>query len=81
LKQALKERFTVDEDVIDAVQNWLNVQPQNAFFLVESKKFEKRWVKCFEVEGLYVEEWCTFHFYLRNTYKYFKNPLLFEFSP
>jgi hypothetical protein len=42
LKEELRGRsLPTDEDVIDAVQNWLNLLLQN-FFLTESKKLVKR---------------------------------------
>jgi len=36
MKEALRGRFSSDEEVIGAVQNWLKTQPKN-FFLTELK--------------------------------------------
>jgi hypothetical protein len=36
-KEALRGRFLSDEEIIDAVQNWLKTQPRS-FFLTELKK-------------------------------------------
>jgi hypothetical protein len=55
MKEALRgTRFSSDEEVIGAVQNSLKTQPKT-FFLTELKKIVKRWNRCVEVEGDYVE--------------------------
>jgi hypothetical protein len=39
MKEALRgRRFSSDEEVTGAVQNWLKTQPKNFFFLTELKK-------------------------------------------
>jgi hypothetical protein len=48
-------RFSSDEEVNDAVQNWLNMQQKN-FFSDGIKNLVKRWKRCVEVEGDYVEK-------------------------
>jgi hypothetical protein len=41
MKSALRgRRFSSDEEVIGAVQNWLKTQPKNFFFLTELKSCE-----------------------------------------
>jgi hypothetical protein len=40
---------------IGAVQNWLKTRPRNVIF-DEIEKFLKRWNRCVEVEGDYVEK-------------------------
>jgi hypothetical protein len=47
VKEAVRRRFSSDEEIIGAVQNWLKTQP---------KKLVKCWNRCFEVEGDYVEK-------------------------
>jgi hypothetical protein len=32
VKEALRGRFSLDEEVIGTVQNWLKTQPKNFFF-------------------------------------------------
>jgi hypothetical protein len=32
VKEALRRRFSSDEEVIDVVQNWLKTQPKELFF-------------------------------------------------
>jgi histone-lysine N-methyltransferase SETMAR len=56
MKETLRGgRFSSDEDVIGAAQNWLKMQPKN--FLSDGiKQFVKRWNRCIEVEGDYVEK-------------------------
>jgi hypothetical protein len=44
-----------DEEAIGVVQNWLKTQPAN-FFSGRIKKLVKRWNRCVEVEGDYVEK-------------------------
>jgi hypothetical protein len=39
-----------------AVQNWLKDATKKHFILTEFKKIQKRWNRCFEVEGDYVEK-------------------------
>jgi hypothetical protein len=41
---------------VGAVQNWLQTQPKKTFFLTELKTRVKRWNRCVEVEGDYVEK-------------------------
>jgi hypothetical protein len=56
MKEALRgRRFSSDEKVISAVQNWLKTQPKNFFFSDGIKKFVKPWNQCVEVEGDYIE--------------------------
>jgi hypothetical protein len=38
MKEALRGRFSSDEEVIGAVQNWLNTRPKH-FLLTELKNF------------------------------------------
>jgi hypothetical protein len=40
VKEALRRRFSSDEQVIGAVQNWLKTQPKKIFFLAELKSYE-----------------------------------------
>jgi histone-lysine N-methyltransferase SETMAR len=57
VKEALRgKRFSSDEEVIVAVQNWLKTQPKNFFFSDGIKKLVKCWNRCVEVEGNYVEK-------------------------
>jgi hypothetical protein len=54
-KEALRgRRFSPDEEVIGAVQNWLQTQPNN-FSSDENKRLVKHWNRCIEVEGDYVK--------------------------
>jgi hypothetical protein len=46
--------FSSDKEVIGTVQNWLKTQPKNFFLTI--KKLVKRWNRCVEVEGDYVEK-------------------------
>jgi hypothetical protein len=56
MKEALRgRRFSSSEEVIGAVQKWLKPQAEN-FFVTELKKLVKRWNRCVEVEGDYVEK-------------------------
>jgi hypothetical protein len=56
MKEALRgRRFSSDEEVIGAVQNWLETIPKN-FFYDGIKKLVKRWNRCVEVEGDYIEK-------------------------
>jgi hypothetical protein len=55
IKESLRERrFSSDEEVIGAVQNWLKTQPV-VLFLTELKRL-KHWNLCIEVEGDCVEK-------------------------
>jgi hypothetical protein len=57
MKEPLRERrFSSDEEVIDAEQNWLKTQPKSFFFFYGIKKLVERWNRCVEVEGDYVEK-------------------------
>jgi hypothetical protein len=58
MKEALRIKiFSSDEEVIGAVQNWLKTQPKNSFLSDGiKKKLVKRWNRCVEVEGGYVEK-------------------------
>jgi hypothetical protein len=57
MKEALRgRRFSSDEEVIGAVQNWLKTQPRNFFYDGIKKELVKRWNRCVEVEGDYVEK-------------------------
>jgi hypothetical protein len=57
MEEALRgRRFSSDEEVTGAVQNWLK-RNQKTFLLTElKKKLGKRWNRCVEVEGDYVEK-------------------------
>jgi hypothetical protein len=56
MKEALRgRRFSSDEEVIGAVQNWLKTQPKT-FFSDVIEKLVKRWNRCVKVEGDYVEK-------------------------
>jgi hypothetical protein len=48
-------RLSSDEEVIGAVQHWLKNQPK-FFFPGGIKKIVRRWNRCIEVEGDYVEK-------------------------
>jgi hypothetical protein len=50
-KEALGgRRFSSDEEIFGAVQNWLKTQLKN-FFSDVIKKIVKRWNRCVEIEG------------------------------
>jgi hypothetical protein len=51
-----RRRFSSEEVVIGAMQNWLKTQPKNFFSDEIKKKLVKRWNRCVEVEGDYVEK-------------------------
>jgi hypothetical protein len=52
MKEALRERFSSDEEIIGAVQNWLKTQRKKCFFfLMDLKKPVQLWNRCAEVEG------------------------------
>ena len=54
LKNALRDRrFAADDEVEEAVHNWLRSQPQT-FFSNGIKKLTDRWAKCIE-KGDYIE--------------------------
>jgi hypothetical protein len=56
MKEALREgKFSSDGAVIGAAQNLLKMQPGN-FSSKGIKKLVKRWNRCVEVEGDYVEK-------------------------
>jgi hypothetical protein len=56
MKEALRgRRFSSNEEVIGAVQNWSKNATKN-FFSDGIKELVKRWNRCFEVEGDYVEK-------------------------
>jgi hypothetical protein len=75
LKEAIRRRrFPADEDITDAVKNWLNMQPQ--FFSDRVKKPVKRWLKCVEVDGDYVEQQRRLHLSVFKIYNFFKSPLI-----
>jgi hypothetical protein len=57
MKETLRGRkFSSDEEVIGAMQNWLKKQPKNFFFLTELKTTVKLWNRCIEIEGEHVEK-------------------------
>jgi hypothetical protein len=58
MKEVLRgRRFSSDGKVIGAVQNLLKTQPENFPFSDGiKKKIVKRWNRCVEVEGDYVEK-------------------------
>jgi hypothetical protein len=57
MKEALRgRRFSSDEEVTGAVQNWLKTQTKNFFLTEFKKKLVKIWNRCVEVEGDYVEK-------------------------
>lgn len=56
LKEALRGRqFFTDEEVKDAVHEWLSSMPRS-FFSEGVQKFVRRWTKCVERNGDYVEK-------------------------
>jgi len=64
MKEALRgKRFSSDEEVTGAMQNWLKTQ--HFFFLTQLRKLVKSWNLCVEVEGGYIEkqyQFCLFIF-------------------
>jgi hypothetical protein len=48
------KRFRNNEEVIQAVQEWLHCQPKD-FFLSGIRKLQDRWRKCIACQGDYVE--------------------------
>jgi hypothetical protein len=61
VKKSLRgRRFLSDEEVIGEMQNQLQMQPPpiKIVFLFDGiKRLVKRWNRCVEVEGDYVEKW------------------------
>ena len=56
LKNALSgRRFAADDEVKEAVHDWLRSQPQT-FFSNGIKKITDRWSKCIEKKGDYIEK-------------------------
>ena len=56
LKNALRgRRFAADDEVKEAVHDWLRSQPQT-FFSNGIKKLTDRWAKCIEKKGDYIEK-------------------------
>jgi hypothetical protein len=57
MKEALRgRRFSSDEEVTGAVQNWLKKQSKNFFFSDGIRKLMKSWNRCVEVEMNYIEK-------------------------
>jgi hypothetical protein len=54
MNEALRGRFSFDEEAIGAVQNWLRYN--HIFFTNGIKKLMKRWNRCVEIEGGYIEK-------------------------
>jgi len=48
-------RFAADDEVKEAVHDWLRSQPQT-FFSNGIKKLTDRWAKCIEKKGDYIEK-------------------------
>lgn len=48
-------KFDTDDDVKNAVQNWLHIMPET-FFSAGIRALPTRWKKCIEVQGDYVEK-------------------------
>jgi len=56
MKEHLRgQKFTDDEEVLEAVQSWLKAT-QNSFFLEGIRKLVDRWTKCVAKQGDYVEK-------------------------
>ena len=56
LKNALRgHQFAADDEVKEAVHDWLHSQPQT-FFSSGIKKLTDRWAKCIEKKGDYIEK-------------------------
>jgi len=56
LKEHLRGRqYTCDSDVIDAVEEFLADQ-DTAFYQARIEMLQKRWTKCIDVHGDYVEK-------------------------
>jgi hypothetical protein len=58
MKEALRgRRFSSDDEVIGAVQNWLKTLPKKlSSDEFKEKKLVKSWNRCVKVEGDYVEK-------------------------
>ena len=48
-------RFAADDEVKEAVHDWLCSQPQT-FFSNGNKKLTDRWAKCIKKKGDYIEK-------------------------
>ena len=58
LKEALRDRrFTSDQEVMEAVHDWLVAQPKT-FFSEGFRKLVQRWTKCIQKQGDYVDKLC-----------------------
>ena len=56
LENGLRDRkFADDDDVKEAVNDWLRNQPNFFFFSSGIKKLTDRWAKCFQDKGDYIE--------------------------
>jgi len=56
LKEALRgRRFSCDDDVKAPVHQWLRAQPKTSF-ADGIKKLVRRWEKCIEKQGDYIEK-------------------------
>ena len=55
LKNALRGQFAADDEVKEAVHDWLRSQPQT-FFSNGIKKLTDCWAKCIEKKGDYIEK-------------------------
>jgi len=56
LKEHLRgEHYESDDDVIQSVEDFLHEQDE-LFYQTGIRKLQKRWVKCIEVHGDYVEK-------------------------
>ena len=49
------QKFADDDEVMVAVQSWLNATPKS-FFLEDFRKLVDRWTKCAAKQGDYVEK-------------------------
>ena len=54
-KDLAGQRFTTDEEVIDAVDSYLEDQPKN-FYCSSIEAVRHRWRKCVDSQGDYVEK-------------------------
>jgi transposase len=72
------KRFRNNDEVIEAVQSWINKQTKT-FFETEIKKLPQSWHKCMTVNRDYIEKQCVicFHFIV-NTF--FSNEFSFKFE-
>jgi len=56
MKEHLRgHKFPDDDEVMEAVQNWLKATPKS-FFLEGTRKLVDRWTKCAAKQGEYVEK-------------------------